>query len=483
MKKLTLVRCLMLAALSFSSVASAQSRIDWGQVWKKELESNPLNLSADKQSELLALYRQFNYQPQFVFWEDQHKIERLGQIQDLVASHGINPNDFALKQIMNISNDSEREVRMMLEVLRIAKAVSIGRISHTQVAPALKPNGKPNTYPKYDNRIFNNFHNVAKLIQSPSQFTLDEMAPKHEDYVMLKSALALHQVRTNPTMKEKIVLSMEKLRWLPERSRISRYAIVNTSNTMMNIYDPLIPVNSPLAKPFRIITGVSHKWTPSMPTQLTSVVTNPYWNVAVNDMLWNNDKLPAIHSALAEGGVQGVVNYLDQKNYEVLSTRPENDGEVLDPTLVDWALMVPGVDPGVRLRQKAGDSNALGVVKFFLKGGQDIFMHDTNQRYLFDSDQRHHSSGCIRLSLPLEFAEYLLKGTPWTMEAILQETTLPVFDRKEKWNPVSGTAFDVFTLHLTAQVLNNELILSNDLYKEDQALKDGLKKAGYSILN
>ena len=58
-------------------------------------------------------------------------------------------------------------------------------------------------------------------------------------------------------------------------------------------------------------------------------------------------------------------------------------------------------DPGAR--------NALGRVKFFLPNEQDIVVHGTPARELFNRTLRAFSSGCIRVARIMELAEYLLK--------------------------------------------------------------------------
>ncbi len=48
-----------------------------------------------------------------------------------------------------------------------------------------------------------------------------------------------------------------------------------------------------------------------------------------------------------------------------------------------------------------------------------IYLHDTPSRELFSRNQRTYSSGCIRISNPVELAEYLLKHDPkWSKDAI-----------------------------------------------------------------
>lgn len=57
---------------------------------------------------------------------------------------------------------------------------------------------------------------------------------------------------------------------------------------------------------------------------------------------------------------------------------------------------------------KPGKNNPMGDVKFMFPNPHAIYLHDTNQRYLFNNRARLLSSGCIRLARPLDLAEQLL---------------------------------------------------------------------------
>src|SRR5690606_9984060 len=44
-----------------------------------------------------------------------------------------------------------------------------------------------------------------------------------------------------------------------------------------------------------------------------------------------------------------------------------------------------------------GDDNALGVFKFNFQNPYSVYLHDTNQRYLFQNENRALSHGCVRV--------------------------------------------------------------------------------------
>jgi murein L,D-transpeptidase YcbB/YkuD len=66
--------------------------------------------------------------------------------------------------------------------------------------------------------------------------------------------------------------------------------------------------------------------------------------------------------------------------------------------------------------QPSGPGNALGLVKFDLRNGHAIYLHDTPSKSLFLRDARHASHGCVRVHNALEFAEIIARD-----EGVLQQ--------------------------------------------------------------
>jgi murein L,D-transpeptidase YcbB/YkuD len=75
---------------------------------------------------------------------------------------------------------------------------------------------------------------------------------------------------------------------------------------------------------------------------------------------------------------------------------------------------------GLVFRQKPGDSNALGHVKFLFPNPYNVYLHDTPAAdALFARPGRAFSHGCVRVEEPERLAKYVLKDAPeWTEDAI-----------------------------------------------------------------
>jgi murein L,D-transpeptidase YcbB/YkuD len=59
--------------------------------------------------------------------------------------------------------------------------------------------------------------------------------------------------------------------------------------------------------------------------------------------------------------------------------------------------------------QQPGPKNSLGLVKFDMKNGHEIYLHDTPAKALFTETQRQRSHGCVRVEDALGFAELLAR--------------------------------------------------------------------------
>ncbi|MDB5370038.1 MAG: peptidoglycan-binding protein [Roseomonas sp.] len=148
-----------------------------------------------------------------------------------------------------------------------------------------------------------------------------------------------------------------------------------------------------------VIVGNPARATPPLAVTMTTVQFNPPWGVPERNA--REDLLPRFRRdtrAMIEKGFR-VYSYVGGERVEV------------DPLTVNWAAVNPGRVPYV-FRQDAGDSNALGRIKFIMPNGDDIYLHDTPDRHLFRRPVRALSSGCIRLERPMELLDVVLDGVP-----------------------------------------------------------------------
>jgi murein L,D-transpeptidase YcbB/YkuD len=147
-----------------------------------------------------------------------------------------------------------------------------------------------------------------------------------------------------------------------------------------------------------VIVGRPDRATPMMNVRLTALQFNPPWGVPERNA--REDLLPRFRrdpQAMMERGFR-LFSVVGGERVEV------------DPRTVDWSSINPQRFPYF-VRQDAGDSSALGRLKFIMPNTDDIFLHDTPDRHLFRRPDRAFSSGCIRLAEPDALMALVLQGT------------------------------------------------------------------------
>lgn len=220
--------------------------------------------------------------------------------------------------------------------------------------------------------------------------SLEELAPSHQQYKGLAAALA-HE-RQQPTgQADRIRLNMERWRWVP-RDLGKRYVLVNVPAYSLQVMEGDKPVLA-----MRVIVGKRDTPTPLFSDEMTYIVFSPYWNIPEN--ILRDETLPRAAKD---------PDFLNRNNIEVVGTA----GSV-DPWSIDWE--DESITSTVRLRQRPGPDNALGLVKFIFPNNFSIYLHDTPTDRLFFRDTRTFSHGCIRIEDPVAMAEYVLGDqSAWT---------------------------------------------------------------------
>lgn len=196
-----------------------------------------------------------------------------------------------------------------------------------------------------------------------------------------------------------IELNIERWRWLPQDLG-ERHLLVNVPGFQMHVSE-----SGETVLAMRVIVGRAMRRTPVFSDIMRYLVFSPSWEVPPT--ILRQDKLPAIRKN---------PDYPVEQNMRVFQLVDGHWGEV-DPHGVDWSRATAST---IRLRQRPGPNNALGLVKFMFPNPFNIYLHDTPSRELFARSQRDFSSGCIRLEQPAELAVYLLRDDPaWTRESVL----------------------------------------------------------------
>ncbi|MGZ8547506.1 MAG: L,D-transpeptidase family protein [Sulfuricurvum sp.] len=201
--------------------------------------------------------------------------------------------------------------------------------------------------------------------------------------------------KLNISVKEKITaigINMERWLTMPEESE-NFYISVNIPDFTLSIVDDDKTVLS-----MKAIVGKKGRETPVFNAKMKYIVANPYWYVPIT--IFREDILPKVRKD---------VRYLKKERIKIFRKGDYAAKKAINPLKINWKKVNANTFPYI-LRQDSGAKNALGHLKFVFPNSDDIYIHDTPVKSLFEKNIRTFSSGCIRIQEPLKLAHYLLKN-------------------------------------------------------------------------
>jgi len=254
-----------------------------------------------------------------------------------------------------------------------------------------------------------------------------------------------------------IELTLERWRWL-SHSFPQPPVVVNLPEFKLRTYDD----NHQVALYKTVIVGKAygHK-SPVFEKEMKYVVFRPYWQVT-----------PTIQRAEIVPHVEKDRNYITAKNFEVVT----GDGKVVTDGRISDEVLAELKSGHLRVRQKPGPDNSLGLVKLIFPNDDNVYLHGTEAPQLFANEQRDLSHGCIRVQNPADLAAWALRNNPgWNLErvqAMMNGTQDNVTVNLDKPIPV-------LILYGTVAVdEKNNVFFFDDVYGYDKQLDQTLKK-GY----
>jgi murein L,D-transpeptidase YcbB/YkuD len=256
-----------------------------------------------------------------------------------------------------------------------------------------------------------------------------------------------------------IALSLERLRWLPDL----RGRMIGINIPMFHLWawtatgtETAAPIES------RIIVGRAVRTrTPIFVGDLARVIFRPFWNVPTS--IVRGEILPRL--ARDPG-------YPDREALEIVRGAGD-DATVLPPTPEHLAALGRGE---LRLRQRQGSANALGLVKFDLPNVHDVYLHGTPAHQLFARSRRDFSHGCIRVEAATDLAVWTLSALgDWPRERIvaaMQSNGPPIEVRL----PEPVTVLIYYTTAIVAA--DGTIRFADDIYGHDARLARALGADG-----
>ncbi|OYR09188.1 L,D-transpeptidase family protein [Brucella grignonensis] len=271
------------------------------------------------------------------------------------------------------------------------------------------------------------------------------------DGIIGKNTIAALQGEQDSVKRDRILYSMERLRWLPHDFG-SRYVMVNQPSYRAEYFED---GKEKLA--MNVVIGSPTHQTYFFYNKVQTVVFNPSWGVPRSIIL--NEMLPK---------VMRDTSYLDRNGYEVYV-----GGKKVSASAVNWSAVAAG-KAHVGVRQKPSLDNALGELKILFPNAHDIYMHDTPAKSYFSRDMRALSHGCIRLERPRDMAAAVL-GKP-------VEELGKYFGKNERGLKVANPV-PVYIAYFTAWPdANGNVRFFNDIYDRDSGLQKAFDKTAESRL-
>ncbi len=251
----------------------------------------------------------------------------------------------------------------------------------------------------------------------------------------------------------RIAISLDRYKLLPEEMP-DRYVWVN----LPSYYLELQQEDSILLRS-RIVCGKAITRTPILTSSISELVTYPQWTIPTSIIV--KEILPA---------VKRNPEYLIKKGYNLIDSK----GEVVDPYSVDWSKYSKGIP--YRVVQGSGDDNALGILKFNFPNKYAVYLHDTNQRYLFGQPTRSLSHGCVRVQEWEKLTYYIIRYD--NKERYIDKTS-PTEDsvktwlvRKEKHHVPVKKRLPLYIRYFTSEGKDGKIAFYDDIYGEDKFLQE-----------
>jgi murein L,D-transpeptidase YcbB/YkuD len=253
-----------------------------------------------------------------------------------------------------------------------------------------------------------------------------------------------------------IELTMERWRWLPSEL-VSAPIIVNIPQFRLFAFESTADSEAHIRQ-MDVIVGKAFEatQTPVFTADMSYLIFRPYWEVPYSITL--KEIVPAARHD---------PSYIDKHQMEIV--RGAGDSASVQPSTAENVELV--AKGALRVRQKPGPNNSLGLVKFMFPNPYNVYLHSTPAQALFAESRRDFSHGCVRVSDPVGLAQYVLRDSPeWTREKIqaaMNGTASLTVTLKNR--------IRIFFVYGTALVTENgDALFFDDIYGHDQRLEAAL---------
>ena len=254
--------------------------------------------------------------------------------------------------------------------------------------------------------------------------------------------------RLNNTDLEKfkrIAVTLDRYKQLPD-SFPENYVWVNLPGYTLRLMSHDTVVFSS-----KVIVGGPLTRSPVLTSEISNFITMPQWTVPYSIIF--KEMLPKIIKN---------VDFLEKENLMVVN----DEDSVLDPHTINWRRLNRTHFP-YQLKQRQGDDNSLGVIKFNFRNKYSVYMHDTNVRWMFSKSYRAISHGCVRVKEWDKLANYLVRNDSLRYPP----DTLKAYIARGEKHVISGFhKLPLYIRYFTCEGRDGKILFYEDIYDEDRGL-------------
>jgi murein L,D-transpeptidase YcbB/YkuD len=264
------------------------------------------------------------------------------------------------------------------------------------------------------------------------------------------SASLINKLNDNDNEKFiRIAITMDKFKLLPPMPQQYIWVNIPSYNLQLKDSDTIVLIS-------KVVVGKPNTKTPLITSAITDMITYPKWHIP--ESIIKKDILP---------GLKRDPGYTLRKGYTLF----DKDGKEVDPYTINWSKYKEGIP--YKVVQGSGDENALGVIKFNFPNDHSVYLHDTNQRYLFSKTSRALSHGCVRVQAWEELAHFILRNdSTYSDKAIPIDTVSNWLALKEKHVIPVRKKLPLFIRYFACEGKGDHVVFYEDVYGEDRLIRE-----------
>jgi len=249
---------------------------------------------------------------------------------------------------------------------------------------------------------------------------------------------------------KRIAVTLDRYKQLPDSLPLT-YIWVNLPGYTLRVMD-----HDTIVFSSKVIVGGPVTRSPVLTSEISNFITMPQWTVPYSIIF--KEMLPKIRKDS---------NFLDKENLMVID---DNDS-VINPRTVNWYKLNKTHFP-YQLKQRQGDDNSLGVIKFNFRNKYSVYIHDTNVRWMFGKSYRAISHGCVRVKEWDKLANYLVRNDSTSTGTLrIPSDTIKAYIARGEKHMFSGFhKLPLFIRYYTCEGKAGKIVFYEDIYDEDRNL-------------